>query len=451
MNMKSKLFVYAFPILLVFTSFHGLIAQVQKNGSSLYPTLDSPREPLYSELRALPHKSSDSMMILALFRIQYDVLVFEKSNSFRGEFVAMPSLEIELKDTNGIIRGRVQWKDSVFAKTFEQSNDESMYAFGMRSLILQNNHYVATLSLTDKGRVIKKMRLPTLAVREIGQPFFTSGNPFSDAFTPDIFNGNIPFSQFRQYAIFPMSSDISIASASLNRQRANEEYAKHVKPATATKTELRKDVFIMPEHMEESASARPFPLLINEVEGMNVLIVQFPDNVIAPGRYSIVLQHAVKKGKKDSTRFDVTCQWEEMPKTLMSAEYARQVMRYLLTDDEFDKLSANTDVDIRRNIIDWWKRNDPTPTTIYDEPMAEYFRRADRAFTEFQTMSEADGNMTQRGKIALLYGFPKKRDTEIPAQGVKKEIWTYPSPINKRFTFVQQSGKNFALITIEDL
>ena len=131
MNMISKLFVFAFSILLVLSSFHGLIAQVQKNGSSLYPTLDSPREPLYSELRALPHKSSDSMIILAMFRIQFDVLIFEKSNSFRGEFVAMPSLEIELKDTNGIIRGRVLWKDSVFAKTLEQRNDESMYALSL--------------------------------------------------------------------------------------------------------------------------------------------------------------------------------------------------------------------------------------------------------------------------------------------------------------------------------
>ena len=47
-----------------------MCGQMQKNGSSLYPTLDDPKEPLYSELRALPHASPDSMMIMAMFRIQ---------------------------------------------------------------------------------------------------------------------------------------------------------------------------------------------------------------------------------------------------------------------------------------------------------------------------------------------------------------------------------------------
>jgi hypothetical protein len=55
-----------------------MYGQMQKNGSSLYPTLDTPKEPLYSELRALPHASSDSMMIMAMFRIQYDALLFER-------------------------------------------------------------------------------------------------------------------------------------------------------------------------------------------------------------------------------------------------------------------------------------------------------------------------------------------------------------------------------------
>ena len=428
-----------------------MFGQMQKNGSSLYPTLDAPKEPLYSEFRALPHASPDSMMIMAMFRIQYDALIFERSTSFRGEYVAMPTLEIEIKDTNGIIRGRIQWKDSVFAQTFEQSNDTKGYVFGMRSVILQRNHYVVTLALLDKGRVIKKFRLPSIALREIGQPMFTSGNPFSNVFTPDIYNGNIPFGSTRQYAVFPLSSSISVTSATLNRQRANEEYSHHVKPITSTRTELRNNASIMPENLESSASLQPFPLLINEANGLQVLIVQFPDNVIAPGRYSLVLHHGEKKGKQDSTRFDFACQWEDMPTTLISAEYARQVMKYLLTDDEFDKLSASSDLDIRKKIIDWWKKNDPTPTTIYDEPMTEYFKRADRAFTEFQTITESDGIMTQRGKIALLYGFPKKRDMEIPSQGVRKEIWTYPSPINKRFIFVQQSGKNFVLIAIEDV
>lgn len=428
-----------------------LFSQIQKNGSSLYPTLESQREPLYIEVRALHHASEDSMTILAMFRIQYDALLFEKSQSFRGEYCAFPSLEIESKDSNGIIKSRIQWKDSVFASNYEQTNAESLYAFGMRAITVGKTSYTVSIALLDKGHIIKKIRIPKVALQEFASPLFTSENPFSDAFRPDIFNGNIPFSSKKQYAIFQLSSKVKNYSASLIRQRANEEYAKHVKSVSTTRTEIRSNLTIMPEFNEESASSRPIPLLIQEAKGMNLLIVQFPDNVIAPGRYSLLLYHSEQKGKQDSIRFDFACQWEEMPKTLISADYARQTMKYLLNDADFDKLSGSTDLDIRKNIIDWWKKNDPTPSTIYDEPMAEYFRRADRAFTEFQTINESDGIMTQRGKIALLYGFPKEREIEIPNQGLKKEIWLYPPPINKRFIFQQESGKNFALIAIEDV
>jgi GWxTD domain-containing protein len=428
-----------------------MISQIQKNGSSLYPTLESQREPLYTEIRTVHHSSEDSMSILVMFRIQYGALLFEKSTSFRGAYVAFPSIEIESKDSNGIIKSRIQWRDSVFASNYEQTNSESLYAYGMRAITVAKTQYSVMITLIEKGQIIKKIRMPKIVLQEFSSPLFTSENPFSDTFSPDIFNGNIPFSSKKQYAVFQLSSKVKNYSASLIRQRANEEYAKHVKPVSTTRTELRSNFILIPEFVEESASLRPIPLILKESQNANLLIVQFPDNVIAPGRYSLILYHSEKKGKQDSIRFDFACQWEDMPKTLISAEYARQAMKYVLTDTDYDKLSGSNDLEIRKNIIDWWKKNDPTPSTIYDEPMAEYFRRADRAFTEFQTINESDGIMTQRGKIALLYGFPKEKDIEIPSQGVKKELWTYPPPINKRFVFQQESGKNFSLISIEDV
>ena len=106
MNTMFDYRMYMFIIGCICFALQSMNAQMQKNGSSLYPTLDAPKEPLYTEIRGLPHASPDSMNILTMFRIQYDVLIFERNESFRGEYVAMPTLEIEIKDTNGIIRGR---------------------------------------------------------------------------------------------------------------------------------------------------------------------------------------------------------------------------------------------------------------------------------------------------------------------------------------------------------
>jgi hypothetical protein len=133
MNMMFDLMLKYFLCIIMMLLPISVISQVQKNGSSLYPTLESQREPLYTEIRTLHHFSEDSMTILAMFRIQYDALLFEKSTSFRGAYVAFPSLEIESKDSNGIIKSRIQWKDSVFASNYEQTNSESLYAYGLRA------------------------------------------------------------------------------------------------------------------------------------------------------------------------------------------------------------------------------------------------------------------------------------------------------------------------------
>jgi hypothetical protein len=160
MNMMFDSMLKCFLCFIMMLLPISVISQVQKNGSSLYPTLESQREPLYTEIRTLHHSSEDSMTILAMFRIQYDALLFEKSTSFRGAYVAFPSLEIESKDSNGIIKSRIQWKDSVFASSYEQTNSESLYAYGLRAITVLKTQYAVMIALMDKGQIIKKVRMP---------------------------------------------------------------------------------------------------------------------------------------------------------------------------------------------------------------------------------------------------------------------------------------------------
>ena len=437
------------------TQTFSLQSQTTNKNTPLYPRLEGTQEVLYTEVRSLLHSEVDSMRIIVLFRIQYDVLVFLQVNSYQGQYVATPSLDIECRDTNGIIKFRSEWRDSIFARSFDQTNADDEYAYGIYEFSVAKNMYSVNISLSERnGQAIKKLRVPKVTIPEYGfsQPIFTESNYRSTVIQPMIINGNISFSKSQQYAIIPMYGNIEgEITASLKRLRANEEYAKHVKNVTATRVDIEPDVSLDIDPADIGIALSNSKLQIIEMSDQKIMRVHFPDNTIAPGRYSLVISFKNGKNKKDSSVFEFSCIWETMPKTLISAKYALEVMKYILTEDQYDSMNSGSDIDMRKSIVDWWKKNDPTPQTIYDEAMAEYFRRADKAFSAFQTINESDGVMTERGKIALLYGFPKKIDKNMMSGNVQEEIWYYPDILRKKYVFQQQSAGRFLLKSIEDM
>lgn len=44
-----------------------------------------------------------------------------------------------------------------------------------------------------------------------------------------------------------------------------------------------------------------------------------------------------------------------MPKSLINASYAADIMKYILKDDEYDTIIGGSDIEIRTRLIQWWK------------------------------------------------------------------------------------------------
>ncbi|MEN3039175.1 MAG: GWxTD domain-containing protein [Candidatus Kryptonium sp.] len=96
---------------------------------------------------------------------------------------------------------------------------------------------------------------------------------------------------------------------------------------------------------------------------------------------------------------------------------------------------------------EFWVQRDPTPKTVYNELMAEYYRRVDHAYINFATMRERDGARTDRGKVFILYGQPTKIERKYTPGRSTEEIWYY-EPIKRKFVFVDQYG-SFKLTSVE--
>jgi len=126
--------------------------------------------------------------------------------------------------------------------------------------------------------------------------------------------------------------------------------------------------------------------------------------------------------------------WEMMPFSLRTVDYAIESMRYICNDDQIDSLLAGNSSENREAVMNWWRRQDPTATTTYNERMAEYFRRVDNAFFAFSSISEPDGAQSDRGKVYILYGQPADIKKDLTANK-SKEIWRYESGVKQTFTF----------------
>ena len=91
-----------------------------------------------------------------------------------------------------------------------------------------------------------------------------------------------------------------------------------------------------------------------------------------------------------------------------------------------------------QELFKFWKKFDPTPSTKYNEVMSEYYKRVDFTTKNFTSISNKKGFDTDRGKIYIQLGKPKRIERSSNSEGKVVETWYYDR--QKRFTFVDKQG-----------
>jgi len=124
--------------------------------------------------------------------------------------------------------------------------------------------------------------------------------------------------------------------------------------------------------------------------------------------------------------------WENFPISALHINTAIGRMKYILTEEEYEKISLMNQAEKKDFFIDFWKEFDIDTTMEKNEVMEEYFRRLNYTDQNFSDPNN-DGWESDRGRIWILYGKPDnviKRHNLIPPY----ETWEYYN-INKRYNF----------------
>lgn len=409
---------------------------------------------MYAESFYQPIADNDSIEVTLMFKIVHHTLGFIKSNSNDKEnhFFATPSLEIIIKDSDGIIRNRIRWKDTIHVNNYDDTESKDKFAIGYVQFNMMPGSYNSSISLLDsydkKTHSIDLKLKPEDFSRKplISNPVFVTKNAgISDyIYYPFILGGNVAFSAENSTILLPLSYSTDFDSFNFILQsRANSEMLYNVDDFKLSgRMELiQSDGLVMNEEPLFIKIADFTDKLFDLNYGM--LRLELPEQSLLPGDYTLAVY---KDGSLDTSLIEFKVLWHDMPLSLRDLDYAINSTFYLLSDEAFELMNSGNKEEKRKKFLEFWKSKDPTPLTPYNEALTQYFSRVDYAFFNFQTLTQRDGSKTDKGKIYILFGLPDNMKKElINAQSF--DVWRYSS-LGKTFYFESQTKGIFKLTKI---
>jgi GWxTD domain-containing protein len=423
----------------------------------------------FIEFVTMPGPTPGKARTIVPFQLAHDLLTFRRAPSVtrRGEetYIATPELYVEAVASDGVIADRALWRDTLAVSSYSMTNAKDLYVPGTVELALRPGLYRFRYVLADEG--------PRSGMTEESQPIrvddFASPSPAI----------GIPL------FLRAINGDTLVAGAIGGAARFGERLRVYVPLAgDAGGGTLRYDLMTAPKGEKgERLPGRTVQSGVAEIVHGRTLAPAIVDNDIrfvmqradpsvprvagaiidarvddmAPGDYLLLLSYGSGQGSvTDSVRFRL--RWIDQPVSLYKVAYAIRALYPIATDATIEQLMRGSAQQQTTALERFWGERDPTPSTEYNEAMAEYYRRVDYAFFNFRTISQKDGAFTDRGKIYMLYGAPTAVDRQMQPNSYPREVWTYriekdgASVLKKEFIFVDESKTGaYRLVEYHDL
>lgn len=127
-----------------------------------------------------------------------------------------------------------------------------------------------------------------------------------------------------------------------------------------------------------------------------------------------------------------------------NTDEAIQMLRYVASDDEIDKMQNAKTEDMKKEMLrQFWSELDPSPGTKFNEAMNEYYERIKYANKQFKALTK--GWLSDMGMVYVVLGPPMQVDRESSfGSNIEYRLWRYSG--NKTFLFADRNGfGNFRL------
>lgn len=407
------------------------------------------RSNFYVDIFSNLSPQGDSLDFIFLYDIDYDNLVFQLNDE--QKYFAVAKMEITFKDENGITRKRIITNDTVFANNYDETISKKLTFKNLQTFTLQNSNYnVQAKLLNGKNKRTTNFETKIEAFSEknrILYPYFLKNIENEQLkFIPFIRNNSVAFSSAYFSILVPAMIDDNETFKFLIKAQTGDK----IREVWGKFDTIAGETEVLKNHqftIDINAHNPIISLENTEFENKKALLkINLENTSFSPGTYELIIENTTTQEKHNFT-FEV--RWDDIPLSLSEVQYAVNSMYYILTDAEFSDINSGNNTKKYKKIIDYWKKFDPDPKTIYNEAMATYFNRVDYAFFNYRTLVEKDGAKTDRGKIYILNGAPDKIENDMTDKS-HSEIWYYYN-LRQKYTFNIISVGNYKLKKIEDI
>ena len=435
-------------------------------------SIQEQRPALFFDFIVLPGNSDESVNFVSVYSFSNRYLPFKKANpadslASNKAFFSPVNINMEVfkaskeqlskKNKDISVKGlepinRSFSRDTAFAETYEISQSELAFLQGNVGVSLTPGIYSYVLQLTRGERSEPKMskartvRIESYREMEVGNILLGESVKNGDSqthFNLMSMGNNVKYgSDFYALAYLPNYKKSATYTAKVTALKANKSDTSKMRSVYSqqiTPEDIRTD--IKPALISEGSPQNTLQLKPT-ANGYTYALIEVPNSTFPNELYKLEINAAGSKQPAAQTIFQ--SMWIDMPRSLLSLDFATKMLRYIVDSQTIDRLSDGSKAQREEKFRSFWKEKDPTPKTEYNELMAEYYRRIDYAYQNFTTNNSA-GFDSDQGRVYITHGAPKDIERKFPANGSTVEVWTYPS---KKFVFKATSGfGDFKLIS----
>ena len=403
LNITSKYIIYLEILLLSFVCGKLNKRGENTNHSKMYSLISHP----------VVHENADSIRIFVYFHIPYSSLQFVKEKSgFRAEYEA--SLSVLSKQ--GIQKYYRVWSDSISVDKYAKTTSSRLSVILMTEFpaIPEEIHLESNVMDLDNRNIFEQTDVLNLAPY-VGEfllfpPIILVDREGSWGFV----NGKIPT---HSKMVREIGNELTIFISG----RIQPEEVKIM-----TVLNSKGEGNLWKEEQSFQSDSKHFSDYQN-----------IPDSVFNGIKYSMKT-FLIQRKKSISKTIHFSLKKSGISEFITDIDEAIEQMRYILENEEKTELKKSKRKNREMLFRSFWENRDPSPKTLRNELMDEYYRRVNYANEHFKGFQP--GWETDMGMIYILFGIPDDVErTNDHHQRKVYESWHY-FKINKDFVFVDENG-----------
>jgi len=419
----------------------------------------------------LPTKSDSTTKFALLFKTGYSFLAFkkideaDKNDPQANKYFATLEMNMEIfknpkrinstnddrsfSQENLETAGRASWKDTVFTKSYEQTQASNVFIQGKLELELPPGRYGYILQLVrTAGASEENSRRQIIEIPEYdnaaGNFYFMESDANLEQNKAKLINfgSNIHFGKdFKSLIHIPTYNPFKEYELVVTRMRPNtntDEQDKEDEPGKPKPVFTQKITSDMVyNNYFISLLERDSDIILDfqkVKKGESYLFMSVPNSGFQNASYRLALVDKKKNETVASTVYQ--SRWVDIPTSLLNIDVAIEMLRFILPEEQVKKMQQGDRAEKQQAFNNFWKPKDPTPNTEFNEIMAEYYRRIDYAYRNYSSFRVPGFEMDQ-GNIYIKYGPPISINREFPTDSPVLEFWKYR---NVTFVFEATSG-----------